>query len=194
MHKNKYEDFQSIKYLTTMKKLFILILITGLAACSSIKTACDYDGDVDFTKYKTYQLTEDDLEASIGQLNRNRVIATLENELSAKGFSKSAQPDALIDVHLKTQQKVSATANTTGTGYGRYGRYGYGGGYSTTQISYDEYTDGTLFITLIDHASQRIVWQGTGTKTLEEGSSAEKREKNITYSIQKILQNYPPKK
>lgn len=140
-----------------MKKLLILFLITGLVACSSLKTACDYDGDVDFTKYKTYQLTEDDLEASIGQLNRNRVIATLENELANIGFIKSNEPDVLVDVHLKTQQKQTATANTTsmGGGYGRYGRYGYGGGFSTTQITYDEYTDGTLFITLIDNTSQR---------------------------------------
>lgn len=180
-----------------MKKLLILTLITSLAACSSIKTASDYDGDIDFAKYKTYQFTEDDLEATIGQLNQQRVITTLESELAAKGLKRSSDaPDGLIDVHIKTQQKVSATANTTGMGggYGRYGRYGYGGGFSTTQINYNEYTDGTLFITLIDNASQKIVWQGTGTKTLDENVSADKRDKNITYSIQKILQNYPPKK
>ena len=189
-----YKKFLPIKHVLTMKKFLILTLIAGIVACSSLKTAFDYDGQADFTKYKTYQLTEDDLEATIGQLNRNRVISTLENELSAKGFSKSEEPDALVDVHIKTQQKVSATANTTGMGYGRYGRYGYGGGFSTTQINYDEYTDGTLFISLIDNATQKIVWQGTGSKTLDESTSPEKREKNIPYSIQQILKNYPPTK
>ena len=55
-----------------MKKYLILILLAGAMACASVQTVFDYDKQVDFTKYKTYGLTEDDLEVSVGQFNRER--------------------------------------------------------------------------------------------------------------------------
>lgn len=85
---------------------------------------------------------------------------------------------------------MQATANTTG-GYG-YGRYGWGGGFSTTQINYDEYTDGTLFISMIDLAEKQLVWQGRATKTIDEGASADKKDANITYGMEQVFKNYPP--
>jgi hypothetical protein len=90
-------------------------------------------------------------------------------------------------------QTATATSSGGYGGYGfGYGRWGYGGGFSTTQINYDKYVEGTLFITLVDKADQKIVWQGTGKKTLDENSSAEKREKNIDYAVTQIFTNYPP--
>jgi len=173
-----------------MKKLLVLFLVIGTVSCSTIQTAYDYSKEVDFSKFKTYQFTQDDLEAAVGQLNRNRIIPAVENELAAKGLTKSDNPDLLVNVHIKSKQKVDATATTTG-GYGRWGWYG---GYSTTQVSYNEYTVGTMFVTLIEAASQNIIWQGTGTKTLNESASPSKREESINYSVKRILANYPPPK
>jgi hypothetical protein len=172
-----------------MKELLIPFLLAGAIACSTVKTGFDYDRQANFSNYKTYTFSESQLEQSIGQLNADRLIKAVEAELAKKGFSKSDSPDAIVDIHIKTEKKVSATANTTGMGYGRWG---YAGGFSTTQINYDEYTDGTLFISIIDKASQKILWQGTGTKTLDENANADKRESNINYSVQQIMLNYPP--
>ena len=171
-----------------MKKYLILILLAGAMACASVQTVFDYDKQVDFTKYKTYGLTEDDLEASVGQFNRERILTALETELDNKGLTKSDEPDMLVNVHIKSQQKVEATATTAG-GYGAYGWYR---GSSTTYINYDEYTEGTMFVTIADKATETIVWQGAGTKTLDESASADKREANITYAMQQIMKNYPP--
>lgn len=90
---------------------------------------------------------------------------------------------------------MDATATSTGPGY--YGdpwRYGYGGGFSTTQINYNEYIEGTLFINMVDKTTEKIVWQGRGTKTLDESAEADKREKNINYAVKQIFTKYPPKK
>ena len=56
--------------------------------------------------------------------------------LGQKGFTKSENPDVLIDLKLTAQTKQTATANTSG-GYGYGYRYGWGGGFSTTTINYD---------------------------------------------------------
>jgi hypothetical protein len=178
-----------------MKKLLILFLVTTTMACSSLKIAVDYDRQIDFSTYKTYNYAEGDLLPNVGQLDRNRIIEAIENEMSQKGFTKSDNPDIRLDMHVKTEEQTQATATTSGSAYGYgYGRYGYGGGFSTTQISYDEYTVGTLIINLVENSSQNIVWQGTGSKTLAENASTDKKESNINYTIQQIFRNYPPGK
>jgi hypothetical protein len=49
-----------------------------------------------------------------------------------------------------------------------------------------------MFITLVDKATEKIAWQGTGTKTLEDNASAEKKQQNIDYAVTQIFTNYPP--
>ena len=174
-----------------MKKYVLIPLLIALMGCVTVKVNYDYDNQADFSKFKTYAFSENTMKMPIDQLNRDRLIQATEKELTAKGFTKSDNPDVIVDLHLKAEQVQTATA--TSTGYGPWG-YRYGGGFSTTQVSYDQYTEGTLFITLVDKASEKIVWQGTGTKTIEEGASPQEREENINYAVQHIMMNYPPKK
>lgn len=178
-----------------MKKFLFVCVIALLTACSSLKVTYDYDSQADFTKYKTYAFSDDALKLPVQQLNRDRILKAIEAEMAAKGFSKSDNPDVLVDVHVKAEQKTEATATTTGGGmYGGPWRYGYGGGFSTTQINYNQYVEGTLFVNLVDKTSEKIVWQGRGTRTLDENTSPEKRESNINYAVKQIFSKYPPKK
>ncbi len=175
-----------------MKKYALIPFLFVVVACSTIKVTYDYDRETDFSKFKTYSFSEETMNLGIDQLNRDRILKAVEIELAAKGFSKSDNPDAIVDVYIKGQKIQTATATTTGYG-GRY-RYGYGGGFSTTQIDYNTYTEGTMFIILVDKSTQKVVWQGTGVKTIDENASPEKREKNINYSVNQIMMNYPPKR
>ena len=180
-----------------MKKLLFLfpILIT-LASCSSIRVSSDFDKAAPFANYKTYAFTPEALSLPINDLNRNRLIAAIETELAAKGFTKADNPDVFIDMQLKGEEVQTATATTTG-GYPGYGygggyRYGWGGGFSTTTIDYDTYVEGTLFIDMIDIQKKQLVWQGRGTKTLEPDASQKRREENINYAVKQIFMKYPP--
>jgi hypothetical protein len=176
-----------------MKKLFLLPVLLIFIACSSVKTGFDYDKQADFSKYKTYTISEETMKMGINQLNRDRVISAVEAEMAAKGFTKSeSSSDVILDIRIKGEEVQTATATTSGSGYGYY-RWGYGGGFSTTTVNYDKYVEGTLFVTLVDRATEKIVWQGTGTRTLDENASAQKREENINYAVNKIFTNYPPK-
>lgn len=100
-----------------MKTKFLIPAILLFAACSSLKVTYDYDSQTDFTKFKTYAYSEDALKLPVGDLNRDRVFAAIDRELAAKGFSKSDNPDVLIDLHVRAEQKTEAVANTTGPGY-----------------------------------------------------------------------------
>jgi len=176
-----------------MKKFIALLLPIVVLSCASIKTSFDYDKQADFGKYKSYRFSEETLNMPIQQLNRDRIIAAVEKEMTAKNFTKSETSDLILDVRIKGEEVQTATATTSG-GYGGYGRWGYGGGFATTTVNYDKYVEGTLFVTMIDNSTEKIIWQGTGTKTLDESASAGKREQNINYAVQQIFTNYPPVK
>jgi len=176
-----------------MKKFLVIPVLLAFVACSTVKIGYDYDKSADFSKYKTYAFSEETMKMPINQLNRDRLIKATEAEMAAKGFTKSDNPDAILDLRIKGEEVQTATATTTGGyGYG-YGRWGYGGGFSTTQVNYDKYVEGSLFITLVDKATEKIVWQGTGKKTLDENASSQKKEENINYAVKQIFTNYPPK-
>lgn len=182
-----------------MKHLVLPILALVLfSSCASLKVTQDYDKTAPFSSYKTYQLTEDVANLPIGDLNKSRLIAAVETELAAKGFTKSDKPDVLIDIKVKTKEIQTATANTTGGyGGGYYGRgyrYGWGGGFSTTTINYDSYTEGTVFIDMIDVAKNQLVWQGRAVGTFDPDISTEKREANIKNGTHQVFMQYPPKK
>lgn len=177
-----------------MKKLLLVCLIAAVSSCSSVSISYDYDKQADFSKYKTYAFSEDALNLPVDQLNRDRVIRAVETEMAAKGFSKSDTPDVLIDLQVKAKQELEATATNMGGGmYG--GRYGYGYGYgSTTRVDYNQYTVGSLFINMVDKSTEKIVWQGRGSKTISEDASATQRETNINNGVKLIFTQYPPKK
>jgi hypothetical protein len=180
-----------------MKKVvFLFIIMIAAAACSSVKVSSDFDKAASFASYKTYSFTDEALTLPLDDLNKNRLISAVEAELAAKGFTKKdGSPDVLININIKAEKKQTATATSTGGyGYGAGYRYGGWGGYGgTTYISYDSYTDGTLFIDMIDASKKQLVWQGRGTKTVDPDASQDKREKNIAYAVKQIFMNYPPK-
>ena len=176
-----------------MKKFLLFPVLLAFVACATVKIGYDYDKSADFSKYKTYSFSEETMKMPINQLNRDRLIKATEVEMAAKGFTKSDNPDVIVDLRIKGEEVQTATATTSGGyGYG-YGRWGYGGGFSTTQVNYDKYVEGSLFITMVDKATEKIVWQGTGKKTLDENASAQKKEENINYAVKQIFTNYPPK-
>ena len=175
-----------------MKKIILSALVALLvfAACSSIDVSYDYDKDANFTSYKTYGYTQEALALGIGDLNRDRLLKAIDAEMTSRGFTKSDSPDALVDLIVKAQERTQATATNTG---GYYGRYGWGGGMSTTTINYDQYVDGTLFVNFIDKSTEKMVWQGRATKTLDESASPEKKETNIKNAVKMIFAKFPVK-
>jgi hypothetical protein len=177
--------------ISLMKNFTLFFAVAfSLASCSSINVSYDIDKDANFTAYKTYGYTPEALALAIGDLNRDRLLKAIDAEMAARGITKSDSPDAWIDLIVKAQERVQATATNTG---GYYGRYGWGGGMSTTHIDYNQYVDGTLFVNLIDKSTEKMVWQGRATKTLDENASPEKKETNIKNAVKMIFTKFPVK-
>jgi hypothetical protein len=178
-----------------MKNATILILIFIVAGCApALKVSYDYDKTSDFASYKTFMFTDGAKNFAINELNRNRLLEAITSELAKKGITPSDQPDLLVDLKGRIENKTEATATNTGGYYGGGYRYGWGPGFSTTQINVENYQVGTIFIDLIDAKVNRLVWQGRGERTLDENASPEARDKRISQGVTDIFYYYPPKK
>ncbi len=160
--------------------LFIGFLL--LASCSSIQVRTDYDTHTDFSQYKSFAFYKKGIDkAPISDLDKRRILRSIETELLAKGMTKSKNPDVLISIFTKAKKQIDV--------YKTYNPYYYGP-YERQQIT--KYTEGTLLIDIIDRNTKKLLWQGVGKGALSHSSKPEKREALIQKFVQEILEEYPP--
>ena len=102
--------------------------------------------------------------------------------------------DLYIGYQTAIGQEKEFTSYDTGWGYGAgWGRGWYGGGgMSTTYGSTSTVYIGQLDLSIYDPAQKQLVWRGVASKTLDPKAKPEKKQKNITKAVQKLLKNFPP--
>ena len=164
-------------------KFISLLLIFIFSSCSSVRVVSDYDSLTDFSKYQTFAFYKPGIDkAKISDLDKKRIMRQIEANLKAKGMTISNDPDLLVSLFTKERERIDVYNNFYGYGYGAW----YGGGSSITST-----LEGTLYIDLIDHSKNELVWQGIGKGDLIM-SSVEKKEARIKEIVTKILAQYPP--
>ena len=186
-----------------MKKSIVptlLLVLSLLAGCgSSLELNNDYDQQLDFSQFRTFQWVDTQKQGSTqanSSLISGRIKNAVVNELTKKGMVQDeSDPDVIVIYHAGTQDKVDITDYGYSYGYGRYGgvyggRYGAAGG----GISTYHYTEGTLIIDIIDASTKQLAWRGSGTGVLEDNPSPEQITENINKAVAAILSQYPPKK
>ena len=176
---------------TIPKILPLMTLFVMLASCSSVRVASDYDKKADFNQYKTFAFYKPGIDkAEISDLDKRRILRAIEAELMAKGLTKSENPDLLVSIFTKSQQRVDVYNNNWGFGgwgWGGYGGWGYGW---NQQPTISTSTEGTLYVDLIDATKKELIWQGMGTGYLSR--SMEKKEERIQEFVSKVMEKYPP--
>ncbi len=110
------------------------------------------------------------------------VRSALARDLEAKGLTETTQnPDVLVSYHVKLKQML----NVTDWGYPSWwwGYYGPGG----TTVS--QYTEGTIFVDLIDPKTNQVVWRGTASSVVShpENPNPEK----VAKAVNKLMKKYP---
>ena len=173
-----------------MKLLPVVLVALVLTSCSSVKVAADYDKAVDFNNYKTFAFFKSGIDkAEISDLDKRRILRAIESELLAKGFTKSENPDVLVSIFTKSNQRVDVYNNSWGAGAWGWGGPRWGWGYNS-QPNISTSTQGVLFVDLIDANKKELVWQGQGTGYLSK--NVEKKEERIKEFVAKIMEKYPP--
>lgn len=172
---------KAIKYLP-------LLLLAFLVSCNAVRINSDYDKKVDFSAYKTYAFYKTGIDkVEISDLDKKRILKSIEEEMTLKGFTKSETPDLLVNINTKAEKNVNVNQFQAGMGYG----WGFGWNpYFGTNSSVWTDTEGTLTIDLIDAKKKELIWQGEGVGHLTKNTN--KKDENIKGFVNRILSQYPP--
>lgn len=188
-----------------IKFLPVLLLAFIISSCSSVRVASDYDKETEFNDYKTFAFFKPGIDkAEISDLDKRRILKAVEAELMAKGMTKSNNPDMLVSIFTKSNQRVDVYNNAWGIGawgwggFGRFGGFGpgfgafgpgFGPGFGGNQVS--TRTEGILFVDFIDANKKQLIWQGSGTGYLVT-KNVEKKEARINEFVSEMMTAYPP--
>ncbi|MFK7832815.1 MAG: DUF4136 domain-containing protein [Winogradskyella sp.] len=184
---------------TPFKLIPLIMLLLVLSSCSSVRVAADYDEEANFETYRTFAFFKPGIDkAEINDIDKRRILRAIEAELMAKGLTKSENPDMLVSIFTKSNQRVDVFNNAWGMGgwgWGGFGGWGWGmgpgmmGGAWGNQVSTT--TEGMLFIDFIDADKKELFWQGSGTGYLVT-RNVEKKEAQIKEFVAKTMEQFPP--
>ena len=193
-----------MKQLLSVATLAFIIL---LGSCSSLTVTSDFDKSVDFSKFTTYSYHgwAKDSDKILSPFDKERIEAAFKSEFDSRGLKFVKEGGELVvALFIVAEQRTEQVANTTNMG--GYGGYGYGGYYgygpswgwgspmmgtSVTTVSTNEYTVGTLVCDVFDASEKKLIWEGVGSKTVDE--NPQNRERGINKSVSAIMYQYPVK-
>jgi len=176
------------------KWFVVLAFVLGCAAgCAPLTVDYDYDTTYDFSKLKTYDWLPSPPGGQMEDLTEKRLQGALNNQLQAKGYSRSAEsPDFLISMEgiKKTEQKGStAVGASVAVPVGSHGSISLGGGKSKPRVK----QEGELTVLITERASGSLLWKGIVSAELKGKLSPEEQQRQINAVIAELLKNFPPK-
>lgn len=135
----------------TIIKITLVSAILLLSSCNAIRVSSDFNDKINFNDYKTYAFSKKGVdEVEINDIDKKRILNAIDVELSSKGLRKSSiEPDLMVNFFTKTNKKINY--------YPNYDYYGYGSSLSPwyNTYYYHNYSEGVLFIDLVDYEKKR---------------------------------------
>ncbi len=175
----------------SIKILPLLLLALIVTSCSSVKVATDYERTTNFDEFKSFAFFKPGIDkAEINDIDKRRILRAIESELLAKGYTKSEDPDLLVSIFTKSNQRVDVYNNYWGAGAWGWGGFGPGWGWGWNQPMVSTRTEGVLYIDLINAKKKELVWQGQGKGYLSR--NMERKEERIKEFVNKVLGQFPP--
>jgi hypothetical protein len=167
-----------------------LIVVLFLVSCAPIRVNYDYETATDFTTYKTYNYYAN-IQSGLNELDNNRLMNALDEELQSKGLTLSETPDFFIDI--KSDEFQEANRSSVGVGLGGGGR-NVGGGVSIGIPVGQSNLNRQIIIDFVDENGVGLFWQAVSEDSFNPNAKPDKREAKFKAIVVKILENYPPKK
>jgi hypothetical protein len=139
----------------------------------------------DFSAYKTYKWVAIEGASYPNQILDQQIKDAVNSQLAAKGLTLAAGDKADLYVAYQVAIQNQQQWNAYGTGGMRWG-----GGMGTATSSTIQI--GTLDVDFYDPAHQKLLWQGSATKTLNPSKDPAKNQERLNQAVAKLLKNFPP--
>jgi hypothetical protein len=180
--------------------LLAFCMAVVLAACSSgLAVRSDEDPGAEFNRYQTWNFfdpmgVEGGYNSPIyGELFREAVT----REMTERGYRLADDPDLLINVTIRGDEKIKMTSYTTpymsGAYYGRPGSASYGSALGVgvgVGTRPKKTTEASVFIDLVDSQKRQISWQGVAVAQVNDKVAQQLRDAIFT-SVNRIYDLYP---
>lgn len=194
-----------------LRGTLLLLPALMLLACTSSppKPTVDHKSDYNFSKvskialYTPDRQVQGDNPLQLSDIQRERINSALTYALRNKGFEIIEDPrqaDLLLSWHLITQHKTDVRTYQTpsyGMGYGGYRGYNRYSAYNCwncsptrTEVSVQNYTQGTFIVDMIDPGMGKSVWRGVTQSRLKGKHSEDQGKYNEAATV--IFATFPP--
>jgi hypothetical protein len=182
----------------------VLFSVWTLSCASSMKTGFDMDPAADLSQNKLFAwvgpgpLTKakegTNTTSFISPLDDQRLRSSVNRTLEKLGYWLAVPPDVpdivlAYSVGSEEKVRVHQSPGRVVTAYPYGGRYRYGGWYSVSSVSVQQYREGTLSIEVYDAKTEQAVWVGWASKRLSRNDDSRAV---ISEAVSKILQDFPP--
>lgn len=183
-----------------MRKLQFLLVVAllSISSCFAQKVNVGFDKTVNFSKYKSYTLREPAVPPTRPILYAS-IMGSIQNDLHAKGFDNvkkdgdltliatggfdyglKSDPDLLSDSCQNCQAPLVDPLDWKGqiTATGSVGK---------------SLPKGTLKLTFVDRATNKVVWVGTVSQKLDPAKQDQAMQR-VNTAIDKLMAEFPSKK
>ena len=102
-----------------MKSFFTFALLgLLLTSCASIQVSSDFDSKAPFAQYKTFAFLKEGIDkAEISDLDKKRILRSIEKQMTEKGYTLSETPDIFINFFTRERERQDIY-QSVGIGWG----------------------------------------------------------------------------
>lgn len=173
-----------------MKYFQYIFLALIISSCGGPRAVYDYDEKANFSNISTYQIFPE-LQTGMNQLDEQRLLTILNEQLAQKGLTTSQQPQIYVNFYSSEYQ--TPTRNSVGIGVGGTGRnVGVGVSGGIPLGGPDTYRRVTF--DFIDVQNDNLIWQAVVEGKFDNNTSPEKRAERLRAMVDEALKGYPPKR
>ena len=172
------------------RTLTLSSLLAALIGCAPMTVQHDYDPDVDFSAFSTFdwmprQETDDEAKSTFtGPFLEKRIKKSVVERMAEKGYDRTSSiPDLLIAYHVNFKKKAEVSTYGSRYGYGYWGRQ---------PVEVRRFKEGTLILDFVDPDTKQLVWRGWSISAVHPQAGPEEEQENINRAVEEILKRFPP--
>ncbi len=171
--------------------LFLAIPFLGM---SQLLVSYNKAANVDFKKYKTYQVyglnvtTIPEFEPKKESINF--LITEIDKQMAARGYQKVKKyPDLILNIGIviTAEQKTSQTDIRDAPRYMGQRNYHW----ESQEIVVQNYNEGTVILDVVESENNKLIWQAVSKGMIS--ASIDTNLSRITKAVKKMFNKYPVK-
>lgn len=173
-----------------MFRYLLPILLILFAGCSAKKANIDFDPSFNMAVLSTFAVVYNKTEDH-SALNDERIVEAITHEMQTKGYVSA--PENKADFHITFHSLIREDVpSNVGVGLG-LGGFSNGLGLSLGTVRGFSSDKGTLFINMLDPATQKIFWYAKLTKNIKGFQTPQQRIDYFNETVSTMLKEFPTK-